>query len=719
MPTVVAGAALSAVFAGSAITAAGVLTVGFSLTTFAGSLILGGLSYALTPKPKKPAAQQNSDIGGGTVAVRQSELSRQHVFGHTMITRGYAHMWSTGINGELHLILILCEGELRAINEVLVNDYAIPNDWIDGDGNVTQGRYAGFLTIRKHLGGANQVADPVAVANLSEWTNNHRLQGIAYLYLILKKDNDIYPTGVPNFKAIVEGPELYDPRAEYPVWSTNIALYCREYLTNQTFGFGASENDIDDVNVAAQANICDEIVAVPEVNFTVSGIDTSTNIITLSGDILTLIWGDRVSVLSTGDLPAGLEADRDYFVIPYQINNTCRIMLAESLEASMYKDEVDITDAGTGTITIRRTGEPRYHGSGAIDTETALSENMNNLVNAMAGRAINVGGFWTLLAGAWRTPAVSFDEKDLRGSIGIKRGLQMSESYNVIKGLFLGPASFYQQTDYPSVRYDTFIEQDGDSESTKELNLAFTDRPTTATRIAKIELFRSRQDIVFKSDFSTKAMQIQPGDNVELSLEKYGWEEKVFEVTEFSFDTSQNNLLCRLTLRETAQEIFDWSEGEAIDFDPAPNTNLPDPFTVTVVTGFSLDSVAVYTQSGDRIFNILASWNLHENQSVVNDGSYQILYKETTEPDTSYKSAGVVKGNETQMRITTLQVDVLYDVQIIAYNRLGVKSQPSTINNFQVGSSITTNSEDWENETLARDGDDWENDSLSSEDWNT
>jgi len=34
-----------------------------------------------------------------------------------------------------------------------------------------------------------------------------------------------------------------------------------------------------------------------------------------------------------------------------------------------------------------------------------------------------------------------------------------------------------------------------------------------------------------------------------------------------------------------------------------------------------------------------------------------------------------------------------------------------------VGSTVTTDTEDWENETLSRTGDDWENDTLSSEDW--
>src|SRR5690606_34217248 len=118
----------------------------------------------------------------------------------------------------------------RSINEIWVNDYVIPPDWIDVNGNITQGRYAGHMTIRKHLGGAFQDADSVAVANMAAWTFNHRLQGTAYLYITMKKNQDVYPTGVPNISAIVEGPTLYDPRISANRWSTNIALYANDFL---------------------------------------------------------------------------------------------------------------------------------------------------------------------------------------------------------------------------------------------------------------------------------------------------------------------------------------------------------------------------------------------------------------------------------------------------------------------------------------------------------
>jgi len=699
MPPVIAGAALSAVVAGSAFSA-GVLTIGFSVASFAGSLILGGLSYALTPKPPKPSGLDNR-VASSTVAVRQPDLTRQHVYGHTRITRGFAHMESTGINGRLHIILILCEGPLRAINEIWFNDYCIPQDWIDADGNVTQGRYAGYLTVKKHLGEVSQGADIDAIANMPSWSSDFKLQGTAYLYLILKKNQDVYPTGVPNISAIVEGPALYDPRADANVWSTNVALYAHDYLRNSEYGFGVLAEDIDAVNVAAQANICDEIVNTNAENFSVIEAVAATDIMEIGGDVLSLQFGDRVTLSTTGTLPGGLATVTNYYTIPFQVKTKPRIRLATSLANAMAKIYVDITSAGTGTHTLTKTGEPRYHGSGIIDTETALSQNLNDIVTSMAGRAIMVGGFWTLLAGAYRAPAITLTPGDVRGnSFAFQGDLSMSESFNVVKGLFVSSINLYQNSDYPSAKYDSFIDRDNGIQSDKDINLPFTNRPTTAQRIAKIELFRGQQGIAVRSQWSLKALQVQPGDTVELDeFDWLGWADpgKEFEVTDFGFDYADGNLVTEMTLRETAAEIYDWTEGEAIDYDPAPNTNLTDPFSIMAVTGLSYNSRPTGTQDGDVIYTLQLQWDEHPDAFVRENGQIEVQYK--LADSTEWLPGGPpIPGRETKSDVVNSSVNVYYDLRARAVNNLGVRSGWNTILGAVVGSSggVTTTN-DWGN----------------------
>ncbi len=692
MPPVAAGAILSGFIAGSTLSA-----IAFSWTAFAGSLILGGLSYALTPKPKSSSAGQG--VQPGTVAVRQPDLTRTYTYGHTRVVRGYAHMESTNSNKDLHLILMLTQGPLRAINEIWVNDYCIPNDWIDVNGNVTQGRYKDYLKVYKHLGATDQLADAQAVLNMPNWTVNHRLQGIAYLYLVMIKNQDVYPTGVPNITAIVEGPLLYDYRISAPRWSTSISLFATDYIL-KPYGFASTAADVDGVNLAAQANICDEIVTVTNEPFEATAVDAATDIITLAGDLLTLQFGDRVRVSTTGTLPTGLSAGTDYYVIPYQIKDKPRLLLATTFNNSMDKVQIDLTTAGSGVMTVTKTGEPRYHGAGVIDTERTLAENLNNICNSMAGRAINIAGKWTLLAGAWRTPSVQLGIGDMRGSgLSWKNGLSMSDSANIVKGLFNGPATYYQDIDYPSARYQTFIDQDLGVEAPKDINLLMTSRPTTAQRIAKIELFRFRQDIGASCDFSMKAMQCQPGDVVGITMDHIGWDEKNFELTQFTFDANPQGLFTKTTLRETAQEIYDWSAGEAIFYDPAPNTTLTNAYDVLAPSGVAYNSRITDTVQGDQFATLQLEWDLHPDAFVREYGQFELQFRLSNPangPEDNWSPGFMVSGRLTSSDVVTASIGTYYDLRIRAINNIGVRSGWSPIYEAIVGSSggVTT-TDDW------------------------
>lgn len=694
MPQVaVAAAASAAVSYATGATVLGLTVLQTALVKAGVSLVLGGISQALTPKPKGNAGS-GIDNRPGTVAVRQSDMTHTHVYGHVRAVRGYAHIVSTNDNKDLHLIVMLCQGPLRAINEIWVNDYAIPNDWIDSNGNVTQGRYANKMQIRKVLGTSTQLADSVAVANMPEWTTDHRLQGIAYLYVKLIKDQDVYPTGVPNISAVVEGPALFDPRIGALRWTTNIAQYAYDFITSEK-GFATSGNDVDSVNISAQMNICDEIVTVSNEPFTAESVAAGTDIITLSGDLLTLQYGDRVQVTSTSSLPGGISALTDYYVIPYQIKDTPRIKLATSLLNAMAGTAIDISSAGSGTITVTKTGEPRYHGGGVFDTEQNLSQTLVDIVNSMAGRAVNIAGAWTLLAGAYRSPAIEFTIDDLRGNgVNWRNGLSMADSFNVVKGTFRGQPTLYQDTDYPAARYDTFISQDLGIEQPRDLPLTFCTRPTTAQRIAKIELFKARQDISVTADFSTKAMQVQPGDTIELTIDRYGWAQKEFEVTTFGFDIGEGGIVCKLGLRETAQAIYDWTAGEAITFDPAPNTTLTNPFNVLIPAGVSYNSNFVETRDGDAVFTIQLDWDLHPDGFVREFGDFEIQFKESDE--LNWRPSFFVDGQLTATDVVTATAGVFYDVRIRARNNLGVRSAWVTLEGVVVGSSGgVTVSDDW------------------------
>ena len=76
-----------------------------------------------------------------------------------------------------------------------------------------QNKYREKVRIKKHFGYDDQVADANLVADVTQWTTAHRLRGKTYMYVRLEFDSDVFPNGVPNITAEVEGKKVYDPRA--------------------------------------------------------------------------------------------------------------------------------------------------------------------------------------------------------------------------------------------------------------------------------------------------------------------------------------------------------------------------------------------------------------------------------------------------------------------------------------------------------------------------
>jgi Phage-related protein, tail component len=124
------------------------------------------------------------------------------------------------------------------------------------------------------LGQTNQLADADLVSEVTQWTTNHRLRGRSYLYVRLNFDSDIYPNGVPNITAEVQGKAVFDPRDSSTSFSNNPALCIRDFLTNTDYGMKADVSEINDTNFSAVANTCEESVPLTvgsENRFTLNG----------------------------------------------------------------------------------------------------------------------------------------------------------------------------------------------------------------------------------------------------------------------------------------------------------------------------------------------------------------------------------------------------------------------------------------------------------------
>ena len=219
---------------------------------FAVTFALGAAMKALTPKP---SAISGSNRGYQTNSLGPAQ-DHQIIYGKMKVGGAIVFDESTGTNNKfLHRIIAVAGHEVQSFDEFYVNDEEII---INGVGEViSPSQYVGKIRINTHLGSPTQVADTDLVAESTKWTSQHRLQGIAYLYVRLKFDADAFPNGIPTFTAVVSGKKVYDPRTTTTAYSDNPALCLRDYLTSK-YGLAEETVNIDDVLISTAANICDQ-----------------------------------------------------------------------------------------------------------------------------------------------------------------------------------------------------------------------------------------------------------------------------------------------------------------------------------------------------------------------------------------------------------------------------------------------------------------------------
>lgn len=229
----------------------------------AGSLIRGALSGGAESSPTS-SPSFTAQAESRTHVIRSSVANRQLVYGRAKVSGPLIFAASSSDNNTLHLVVALAGHEIDAVEAIYFNDELS-----------TDAKFSGHVTTAVHLGAADQVADADLVAAGLGWTSEHRLRGVAYLYIKLTYSRDVFPRGIPNISAVIRGKKLYDPRSATTVWSQNLALAVRDYLAG-SYGLSSTDAEIDDTALIAAANICDEAVTLSaggtEARYTVNGV---------------------------------------------------------------------------------------------------------------------------------------------------------------------------------------------------------------------------------------------------------------------------------------------------------------------------------------------------------------------------------------------------------------------------------------------------------------
>lgn len=567
--------------------------IGAATASFLGSVALGFAQIALTPKPKSP--DFSSLTQRSTTRIRQFQSPTtpwRLLVGEGRVSGPTTFVESTSNNEFFHTIITIAGHEIEAIKYIMIAEDPIYDDELDGDGLVNTGKFSGLIRIRKFLGTASQLADPDLVSEVENWTTEHRLSGRAYIYLRIKFDRDKFPTGIPTISCWAKGYKIFDVRDSGTRWTPNSALTIRNYVTLPVLqggmGFDATE-DIDDTFITAAANTCDEFVDTEEIVQTVLSVDDANDVVVLDGDIIQVQTGDRIQITATTTVPPGLALSTDYYAIITKHkkteNSDLEMGFATTYANALADVLIDITGEGAGDMTVVKNGEPRYTCNGVVETERPTGGILEDMLSSMAGRGSHIGANWKFYAGAPRSATLAFDESDVISDLIIETKRSRRERFNAMKGTYASPLNNFAPADWPPYLSEVFLAEDNGERIFRDFDLSYTSRPHMAQRIAKIQLERHRQQLRISTTMRMAMFKAQPGDVIQLSIDRMGWASKEFEVTELSLiaipggDQGETAMAVDVTLQEYAAATFTWtSAADESLVDPAPNTNLPDAF---------------------------------------------------------------------------------------------------------------------------------------------
>ena len=336
------------------------------------------------------------------------------------------------------------------------------------------------------------------------------------------------------------------------------------------------------------------------------------------------------------------------------------------------------------TVTLAGgTTEKRYTANGSFDTGEKPNDIINELSTSMGGQVSYSSGKFFIIGAEYKTPVKTFTESDLTSGITVTTRKSRRDQYNGIKGVFADPDNLYQPTDFPSYQSSTFLSEDQNRENYKDVTFPFTTSHTMAQRLAKIDLFRSRNQISATLKLTMKAFDVRVGDTIYVTNTKLGWTNKVFEVVTWKLSVDADGKIgVECNVKETTSGVYTFSSSEERSKIVAPATNLVDQWTATPITGLSLAEQTPIAEDGTTSKQIRVSWTVPANAysqdryivrvKLASAADSEYVYNETTE--NYYVLSNLPSALVPYNPVTGINSDGQYTVGVASVNNAGVIS---------------------------------------------
>lgn len=152
-------------------------------------------------------------------------------------------------NTYLNMVFVLGEGEMNACKKIFFDGVEVMTTTTTGANNnnwtFTESKYDGLVTAQFFTGTDTQTA-PASLSGAASWTGSPDHKGLAYVYLKLEYDSEVWKNGLPVITFEVEGKLVPDTSTGTTrSYSDNPARCILDYLISDRYGKGIDVADID------------------------------------------------------------------------------------------------------------------------------------------------------------------------------------------------------------------------------------------------------------------------------------------------------------------------------------------------------------------------------------------------------------------------------------------------------------------------------------------
>lgn len=322
--------------------------------------------------------------------------------------------------------------------------------------------------------------------------------------------------------------------------------------------------------------------------------------------------------------------------------------------------------------------QKRYTLNGTFQTNGAPKKIIENMLTSCGGILTYTNGKFRLLVAEYRSPSITLTQDDFHGPIQLAATQSQQENYNSIKGVYSPESNGFVATDYPPITSATFVSEDNGETRYLDYDLPYTTNSPRAQRLAKIILYRNRQQVVLQCQLSMKGFDLAVGDTCYVTLPRYGFNNKVFEVAEWNVAVvGGSDLGVDVTLRETNSAVYDWNADET-DFQE-DNSTLPDPFVIPAPIVTATDIVQTFQQGAITTLQVnVSSPSVYANQ-------FEVEARKVG--DTTFTALGTQKGNIYEL--VNVQDATTYDIRARSISTFQTRSPYTTIQHTVAGKGTT------------------------------